>query len=811
MSTCVRLLGLTLIVCAWPALCLGQTRLEGRVTDPNGAPVPQVHVMVTPLGTTASIATAQTSSSGEFTFSDLMAGSYVVRSALAGFVPTERRVALNAGGNVRLELQLVLALSESLSVVGELSTAIPLDIPSDTGSRLGLTARELPSSLEVVTQAQMEERGHRTVQEAVESAIGVTVGDHPSDTGFTTRGFSQNGVPVFYEGIKVAVPNAFQTDAWNLESIEVLKGPASSLYGEGAVGGAVNFSYRRPDRGPARAEGAFTYGAFNTVRLGLGAGGPLGDSGAHYRIDYGLNTSDGFIDRNERTLSNLTSALAWDLSSTFNLQVSFDIQHDDFDVSYWGTPLVPATFALEPIDGVIETPDGRTIDRRMSRLNYNASEVVTKLDNTWTQVKAQWQPAQGTAVRNVFYHSLSDRAWKNAEAYSFNSATNLIDRDRFFVSHGVTLVGNRFDTSVSRPLGGFANRFLAGFDVSAMEFLRVPRYRGDVDSVDPLTPSPGVFGPLQPLGYTTQHVNTAAFFVEDYFSLRSDLKLALSARAERIDADHGAFVFGPGESVTTDPSGGTPIPDETFGRVFTPVTWKAGLIYDTASSVSVYGHVATSADPADADLVFGVQDFDMATGRQVEVGAKQSLAHGLEWTAAYYWLVRKNVLTQTSPTTSDAVGQQSTRGIEFSFGARPIDRWQIRATATALDAQYDDFKETVDDVLVSRDGNQPPNVPNVVVDLQTSVRLGGRRPAVEVGGVYRYVGERFNGLDNSVRMLGYNRADAFAIWTIDRLQLTGRVRNLFDEDYANWGSQFYTTQVSLGAPRSAEIELGFRF
>jgi iron complex outermembrane recepter protein len=95
---------------------------------------------------------------------------------------------------------------------------------------------------------------------------------------------------------------------------------------------------------------------------------------------------------------------------------------------------------------------------------------------------------------------LSDREWKNAESYSFNAATNLLDRDRFFVSHGVSLVGNRLDVSVKRPVGGFANSFLAGLDVSAMEFLRVPRYRGDVDAVDPLNPAPGVFGPLTPLG-----------------------------------------------------------------------------------------------------------------------------------------------------------------------------------------------------------------------------------------------------------------------------------------------------------------------
>ena len=259
-----------------------------------------------------------------------------------------------------------------------------------------------------------------------------------------------------------------------------------------------------------------------------------------------------------------------------------------------------------------------------------------------------------------------------------------------------------------------------------------------------------------------------------------------------------------------NPSGGIPDPEETFGRVFTPFTWKAGLIYDLRSSLNVYAHVATSADPVDADLVFGVQNFDLSTGREVEVGAKQTLPRGVEWTAAYYYLVRKNVLTQTSPTTADAIGQQSSRGVELSLSVKPVERWRVRVTGTALKARFDDFKETVDDVLVSRDGNRPSNIPNVIVDFQSSVRLGGRRP-LEIGGVYHYVGDRFNGLDNSVRMLGYGRVDAFASWTVERYRLTGRVRNLFNRDYANWGSQFYTSQVSLGAPRSAEIELGFRF
>jgi iron complex outermembrane receptor protein len=769
-------------------------------------------VSVTRIESKAALLTARTNASGDFLFADLGAGTYVVRAAPAGFLPTERRVTLNARGSARLDLELVLAVAEELSVVGGQQEALQLDVPSDAGSRLGLTPRELPSSLELVTQVEMEERGHRTVQEAITSAVGVTVGEHPADNAsFTTRGFTQTQVPVLYEGIRVANAMAFPTDAWNLERLEVLKGPASALYGEGSVGGAINFLYKRPDRLPQRVEASVGYGSFNSVRLGLGAGGPLAEK-LHYRIDYSLNQSDGFIKRTPSTLHNLTSALAWDVTPTFDLQISFDVQRDDFHSSYWGTPIVPASFAASPITGVIQTADNQTIDRRLSRINYDVADDVTDLNAYWTQAKAQWQPAPGISVRNGFYRSTSDREWKNAETYAFNAVTNQIDRDRFFVSHEVTLVGNRLDLSVKRPVGAFANRFLAGFEVSAMEFDRVPFYRGGVDTVDPLSPAAGEFGPLVPKQYTVQHVNTAAFFAEDYFSIRSDLKLATSIRAERIDADHKGFTFGPGESVITHPTGGTLNTDDAFGRIFTPVTFKVGLIYDVKSDTSLYGHYATAADPVNADLVYDKPaNFDLAHGQEVEVGVKQTLArHVAEWTAAYYWIERRNLLTQTSPTSADAVGKQSSRGVELSLALRPIDRWQIQASAALLDARFDDFHETTGAGLVSRDGNRPPNIPNKVASLRTSFRFGDRRP-LEVGAAYHYVGDRFNGLDNSVRMLGYGLVDAQAGWSIDRYRITARARNILNKDYAAWGSNYYTTQVTLGAPRSGDISLGFRF
>jgi iron complex outermembrane receptor protein len=803
------------------ALCLGAIAtaafaegIEGRIVDRAGRALVDAPVALVALGEATPVQTAQSNADGAFRFIGLRPGTYVVRVSMQGLGAAERRVTLSGAESVRLELMLSLAVAEDVTVVGTGNRGpITLDEASDSGSRLGLTARELPASLEVLPQSVIHQRAHRTVQEAVSSAVGVTAGQNASAAAtYVMRGFTQSQVPILYEGTKIPVPMAFPADTWNLERLDILKGPSSSLFGEGAVGGAVNLVVRRPDSGPQRVDGLLSYGGFNTRRLGLGVGGPVSGGRLRYRVDYGYNQTDGYVDRTPGTFNSLTSAVDWVASPTFETRVTFDLQ--DIDVgSYWGTPLVPRASAVEPIDGMVETADGRTFDRVLLRVNYNTSDGGTDLRTYWTQVKSQYRPAAGIVVRNSFYHTLSDRAWRNAETYAFNPRNGRIDRDRFFVAHHVTLVGNRFDVAATRPLGRWANRLVAGVDVYALGFDRVPFYRGDVDSVDRFVPAPGVFGPLAPTSYAVQSVDTAAFFVEDYVSLRSDLKLTGSLRFDRIDVDHAEFVDERGVSPDR-PSGGVRDESATFGRSFTPITWRAGLVYDTSRSLSVYGSVATASDPSNADFLFGAPaDFDLARGIQVEVGTKHTLPRGLgDWTAACYWIERRNILTQTSPTTARNIGRQSSRGVELNLHLRPTSRWSIQASAALLEARFDEFQGAAGDSVVSWTGNRPPNVPNVVFDAHASYRVGDRRP-LEVSAAYRHVGDRFNRFDNAVRLLSYDLVDAFATWHVDRYRIGVGVRNLFDEDYVLFGSQWFTgtMQMDIGAPRSAEVSLGIGF
>jgi len=691
-------------------------------------------------------------------------------------------------------------------------TGLALETPTGTASRLGLTPRELPASVDVIGREAIDEQGHRTSLEALESGTGMTAANPPGDPSpVSLRGFTDNQITHLTDGVRVgpATMTSRLLDSWNLARIEVLKGPASVLYGEGAIGGAINYVTRRPQRdAPLHVDGLLSYGSFHTLRLGVGSGGPVSDS-LFYRVDFSRQTSSGFIDDTSSEYRSLTSALLFDVTRQLSLQLSFDAHHDDSS-PYWGTPLVPLSFATRPLSGVVATSDGRTIDRRMSRVNYNVTDNVMYADSYWGRLKADWQAISALTVRNELYYYHADRRWENAETYAFDPETLLVTRDRFFVAHDQHIVGNRSDLLLTLPLFGLPNRFLIGLDVNHLDFERPAFFRGAVDDVDPFQPVRGRFGlPIIAARQETT-INTTALFFEDQLTIFTPLKLVAGVRTEWIDLDRK--VFDTAGALRTGPS---------FSRTFRPTTWRVGLIFDVVPTLSLYGQYGTAADPAGLGNIFLVrseENVNLSRGNQWEVGLKQSVwDRRAELTLAYFQIRRSDLLTQVSVTDVATIGQQSSRGVEFAAALRPLPQWKLQGNVTFVDAQFDDFAESTGTAVLSHNGNRPPNVPRLVANLWTVYRLTEPRFPIEFGGSWRYVSGRFNDNANTVEMLAYHTVNAFVGWRFpdrggfQKSRLTVRVRNLFDKDYAVWGDPFYPTQVLLGEPRSVEVALSGRF
>lgn len=664
--------------------------------------------------------------------------------------------------------------------------SLALEAESETGSRLGLSVRETPASVEIISGEVIRQRGDATTQSAVTRATGIASAATPGNgsTALAARGFAGHGsVMQLYDGSRLYVGAGtvtFPVDTWPLARIEVLRGPASVLYGEGAIGAAVNYIPKKPNRTRSEHEALISAGSWETYRVGLGSGGPLSASAA-YRLDISGTTSNGFVDRADSERYTLAGKLLFDVTEALTLILAVDGSKAD-DPRYWGTPLINGA-----------------IDPRTRRLNYNVFDSVVHYEDLWTRLKAEWRAAPNVTVRNELYRFTTDRHWRNLENYTFQPGTGLIRRTGFLeIFHDQTQTGNRLQAALDNTLFNRRNRLLVGFDVNHIRFQHTNNSPfGGTSDVDPFVFDPGFFVNL---AGTTPRFRTRtrqySVFAEDALDLTERVKLVAGARNDQIDFERTDLVTG-----------------DAFDKTFNPSTWRLGAVVELTSALALYAQTSTGVDPLTSliTLAPAQREFALATGRQHEVGAKYAFLDGRgEATLALYNIAKKNLLSRdpTDPTRTVQVGRQSSRGMEVALGLRPTPRWSLDANLALLEAKFDEFVENVGGTAVSRAGNLPPNVPEQVANLWISHRVA---IAWDVGAGARYVGTRFANNANTVRIPGYTVADAFVAWNAGRnTTLTLRARNLFDRQYAiasyNAGTQFI-----LGDPRAFEFSLSAVF
>jgi iron complex outermembrane receptor protein len=573
-----------------------------------------------------------------------------------------------------------------------------------TGSRLGLTDRETPATLNVIDSATIEQRGYRSVQDAVESLPGITAGSSPANLAqFSMRGFTNEQIMVLNNGLYIGPSNMVgrPLNTFNLADIEVLKGPASVMYGQGAVGGTINVINKKPSFDPASADALLGYGRFGTLNTGIGGNAPLSDTVA-VRGDISRSSADGFVDRGNANSLSGSFSLLWKPSAKWSVLLSLDVLRDH-PSDYFGTPLLPASAVNEPLYGIINAASGLAIDRRTRYLNYNVADARNSARQYFPRVQATWNPSDMLTLQNTAYDVYASRTFINAESYVYAQATKQIDRDRFFVFHDQHLAGDRLTATFKQPLFGLDNRFVAGVDYSHLDFVR-SRGFPDGDSVDLINPQPGLFGPLQKRRSPTYWDDSALFF-EDALDVASGLKLVTGAREERLWLNRQNYnADGSFQSSTS------------FHQSYKLFNWRAGLVYDLNKNWSLYGQYSTGQDPVGSNifLVNAGQNFKLSRSRQAEVGVKAGGDQG-EMTLALYDIHRNNILTLTGQDQVSNAGSQSSRGVEFSASRRLTDDWSVDGNLAFTDASYGTFIDTNSGIDAS--GKRPLNVPRWTWDL----------------------------------------------------------------------------------------------
>ena len=771
--------------------------LTGTVVDESGGAIAGAAVRV--VRDAVSVHTGTSDASGNFRITGIAPGRYIVEVTQGLFVPASAPVTIGADtpADVRLVLR-VNTVREAVTVTGARPPeGVVLDAPAGTGSRMALTVRDTPASITIVQRAVIDERGATDTQEILKNVPGMTAAAPPGSAGSVSyRGFGAASLTQLFNGITVQYDAiaARPVDAWVYVRVEVIGGPSSFLYGAGAVGGSINYVTKIADTARNLVNAQVRVASFGTLEGALGVNRRFSTGRVRHavRLDANQSHADGFVEGAVRNA--LSSAGSWraDVGRRVSHTLAVEYQNEQADRPYWGTPLLNPT-----------TGNGRILPSTRFT-NYNSSDGIYEQTVTWarsvTEVRAGQTRFSNTAY---FYDALRD--YRNVEVYRFNAANTAVSRTSPLLQrHDQQLKGSRLEAAGSGRIAGLATDWSAGLDVSANTQTRFPLSLGlTVSTVDPVSFTTETFFSIPGMvrGFVpdrTNDVTTVAGFVENRIVFGDHVSLVTAARAERIQLE--GTNRRPATVSVTNPA--------AFENIYTPVTGRAGLVYSPTPAANIYLQASTAADPPSGILTTAsfaqVRDFDLTTGRQLEVGTKLDLPRGLgSATFAAFGIVRKNlaIADPLNPGVTIPVGQQSSRGIEAALTLRPHRTVRGETNYAWVDAQFDDLIENVGGVAVSRNGNVPGNTPTHVANAWVTVTPVA---ALDLGMDARWVSSRFGNTANTIGDEAYSLVGAFATWRVNqRLQVTARGRNLADTVYA--ASVTGTPMFFLGAPRQFEV------
>jgi iron complex outermembrane receptor protein len=752
-------------------------QLTVTVTDTSGARVPDAAVI---LMRSNSEHTSTTNADGIATFQGLLTGPWTVEVVKQGFLTRQRRVAVQSAPTaVTIALE-VGGVAENVLVqaAAPAEDALQLDAAATGGTRLDIPVRELPATLTVITQELIQERGINNATEATELAPGVTTfADSGSIPGINVRGFSSTSgaVSVLRDGIRQnTVPQSGRPlDTFMLDRIEVLKGPASLMAGEGAVGAAINYVSKEPRR-ELQGDTLLSYGSWDKYRIGLGISVPFTPTLAA-RFDVSHTDNGGWVDRTGDRMQSVLTAVRWMPTPSLSLKGSLVFTNDRIH-PYYGTPLI-----------------NNEVDERVRFINYNMRDERNEAKNNYGRIDAEMLLPHGWVVSNSLFAATQDVEWREYESVQYIPATGLVQVGSYFLAkRDDLLVGNQIDarktfTLFTRPVDIVTGYLVQRNDQDRWTGGTIPNQNR---TVDPFDPAP-IFDPGFPFVFDRNVlVNTHTLFAEGRVGITDRLKFVAGARQERFQVDRSQVTTG------------------FASKTYYPLTGRVGAVYMLTPLVSLYASHSRAVEPTTplVSLTAASMSFSLQPSRQWEGGTKATLLGGrLETTFAWFGITKEDILTNTivdGVRIQQQIGEQMSRGIEWSMTVTPTPSFVVMADATALNAEYVEFNENLGAGVVSRAGNDVPHNAAVVFNITPMQRIG----PLSVSATLRKVGERWRDNANTIRLSPYTTLNASASVRFlrgTRLTVTGR--NLTDEIYIPRSNSDVSGRI--GAPRSFEVQL----
>ncbi|WAG79984.1 TonB-dependent siderophore receptor [Metapseudomonas furukawaii] len=664
---------------------------------------------------------------------------------------------------------------------------------------------DTPQTITVVPKEVIQEQQALSLRQVLSNVSGITFnageGGGGSGDSINIRGFSANS-NIQVDGLRDSAQTS-RTDTFNIEQVEVIKGPNSVFGGAGTTGGSINIISKQPmDRAFTRIGGGL--GTDNYHRLTLDTNQPLEGLGTDSALRLNLMAHENDVpgrDQIDRERWGIAPSLRLGFNESTRLTLSAFHQTDD-NLPDYGVPAL----------------DGKKL-AGVSREDYFGWKNLDK------------EEIEQNAFTANFEHDFNDNLrLQNLTRYS------RVDRDTVVSASHVNLTGvpagnyrpagpqaygrdvttdmwiNQTNLRASFDTAGLGHELVTGVELSR-ENLDLKTYNHGLgnalypaDGYDLANPPGQWNGPINKTitGYTENQLDNKALYVFDTIALSEQWDLNLGLRYDWFDAESETF------SATQVRTGRFTSKDEELSS-------RAGLVYKPTDNGRIYVAWGNSFNPSAESVATSggglngnTQNLDPEKNETWELGTKWEFLGGrLMLDGAVFRVEKTDAREQLADGSYILAGEQRVQGVELGATGKVTDRWNVYANYTFLDSET--LKSEIDP---AREGQALGNTPPHSFNLWTTYELP---QGWTLGYGARYVSERNVSSSTQAKLDDYWLHNAMVGYKVsDNLDLQLNVNNLFDEDYVervrqNIGTTARSSAIEYGDARSAILSATYSF
>ncbi|EJZ56497.1 TonB-dependent siderophore receptor [Pseudomonas fluorescens R124] len=702
---------------------------------------------------------------------------------------------------------------DATSVVGEQQDT---SYKTDASQSKKYTAplRETPKSVTVIPQQVIRDTGATSLVDALRTTPGITFGagegGNPAGDRPIIRGFNAES-DVFIDGMRD--PASQSREIFDVESVEVSKGPGSAFTGAGSTGGSLNLVSKTAKLG-SFYNGGFTWGSDQTKRTTLDLNQQMTDTSA-FRLNL-MKHEANVAGRDGVDVSR------WGVAPTFSFGLGTDTRvivgyyhNETDDIPDYGIPL---TFSSNRSKYHVDKPANVNRDNFYGLTSRDYRQTS---DDSGT-FKIEHDLNDDLTVSNSFRMSRStlDYIVSNPDDSKGNVANGSVYRGA--KSRNSTSSGwvNQTDLSAKFNTAGIEHSLVTGLEFSYQDTHNRPYVltssasgttcnaalfrSGDCTNLYKPTPGDNWAGKItDSAAYTDTDTKTAAAYVFDTLKFNEQWSLNLGLRYDNYQTESSGYSTGGRGAVAGN-----------FSRENTSdlLNYQIGVVYNPLPNGSVYAAYSTSSNPAgetsgngSLELAANNSDLDPEKNRNYEIGTKWDFfGDDLSLTAALFRTEKTNARIDDpdGATTQVLDGEQVVNGLELTYSGKLTRNWKVFGGYTYMDS------EVVKTTLAADKGNHMPSTPRNNFTLWSTYDLIPEK--LTIGGGATFVDSQFGNVANSVEIPSYWRYDAMASYALTKnVDLQLNVQNLTDKRY--FDQVFQTHYAHVAAGRTALLSANFHF